>query len=508
MAAQQTRRQFILDSALLAAAATTGVASHSAMAAKARGFEEYRSYDAMGLAQLVRKGDASAGELLDLALARSAAVNPKINAIVADHSDLARAAIKQGLPDAPFTGVPWLLKDLGIAMKGTVTTHGSVFFKDALADHDSTLVTRYRRAGLVIFGKTHSPEFGGTASSESALFGDTRNPWNLALSAGGSSGGSAAAVAAGIVPAAHASDGGGSIRIPASACGLFGIKPTRGRVPLGPDIYESRNGLSAQHVVSRSVRDSAALLDVSQGVEVGDAYASPPMRRPYIEEIQQPVGKLRIALMTSPVLPLPVDPECVAAAHNAAKLCESLGHHVEEASPVIDAGSLFAALGVSSNLVVAKKVSQREQVLGRKVREDELEPITWQGLQAGLEISGVADSEARDSLHRASRVLGAFMQDYDVVLSPTMAIVPPALGVLSLRQPYKDFMMVAAAASSFTSLYNMTGQPAMTVPLHWTAAGVPVGVMFAAGFGDEATLFRLAAQLEQAAAWFKRTAPV
>jgi Asp-tRNA(Asn)/Glu-tRNA(Gln) amidotransferase A subunit family amidase len=286
----------------------------------------------------------------------------------------------QGLPDGPFTGVPWLLKDLGIAMKGTVTTNGSAFFKDAIQQHDSTLVARYRRAGLVIFGKTHSPEFGGTASSESALFGDTHNPWNLELSAGGSSGGSAAAVAAGIVPAAHASDGGGSIRIPASACGLFGLKPTRGRVPLGPDIYESRNGLSAQHVVSRSVRDSAALLDLSQGADIGDAYASPEMRRPYSEEIQQPAGKLRIALMTAPLLPLAVDPECVAAAQNAAKLCESLGHQVEEATPVIDAGSLYDALGVSSNLVVAKKVSRREQALGRKVREDELEPITWQGL--------------------------------------------------------------------------------------------------------------------------------
>ncbi len=507
MASGNTRRQFLHNSSMVAAVAALGMASRAVLAKKVRGFEEYRAYDAMGLAELVRKGDASPQQLLDMAVARSEAVNPVINAMVARYDDLARAAIQHGLPEAPFTGVPWLLKDLGIAMKGTVTTNGSVFFKNAMQDHDSTLVTRYRQAGLVIFGKTHSPEFGGTATTESALFGDTHNPWNHALSAGGSSGGSAAAVAAGIVPAAHASDGGGSIRIPASACGLFGMKPSRGRVPMGPGVYETRNGLSAQHAVTRSVRDSAALLDISQGPALGDAYASPPRERPYLEEIEESPGKLRIALMTKPVLPVPVAPECVEAARNAAKLCESLGHHVTEASPMLDIGALYNALGVSSNLVVVKKVGHREKALGRSVRKDELEPITWQGLEAGRKVTGIEYTEARDSLHHASRVLGAFMLDYDVILSPTMAIVPPPLGAMSLRQPYDDFMMVAAAASAFTSLYNMTGQPAMSVPLHWTDGAVPVGVMFAGRQGDEATLFRLAAQLEEAAPWFDHITP-
>ena len=503
-----TRREFLQDSSLLTAAATLGLNSPAAKAAELRAFDEYRSYDALGLAELVRQGDASPDQLLDLALARAEAVNPEINAIVMRHVEQARAAIEQGLPQGPFTGVPWLLKDLGVSMRGTVTTEGSALFRDAVRDHDSTLVRRYRDAGLVIFGKTHSPEFGGTATTESALFGDTRNPWQLELSAGGSSGGSAAAVAAGIVPAAHASDGGGSIRIPASACGLFGMKPTRGRVPMGPAVYETRNGLSVQHAVSRSVRDSAALLDAVQGPELGDAYASPPRQRPYLDELERPAGRLRIALMTRPTLPVPVAPECLVAAQRAAKLCESLGHHVEEAGPEIEVQALYTGLGVSSNVLAAKKVGQRERALGREARPDELEPITWHGVEAGRRITGVQHSEARDSLHHASRVLGAFMQDYDAILSPTMAIVPPPLGSLSLRQKYEDFMGVAAAASSFTALYNMTGQPAMSVPLHWTDGGVPVGAMFAGRYGDEATLFRLAAQLEQAAPWFARTVPV
>ncbi|MCB1708734.1 MAG: amidase [Halioglobus sp.] len=508
MAMDKTRRELIQDSALLATAAAVGLTSPSVLAAKVKGFEEYRSYDALGLAELVRKGDASADELLDLAMARAEAVNPKINAIVMRHDELARQAIKQGLPQGPFSGVPWLLKDLGVSMDGTITTEGSVLFKDAMRDHDSTLVKRYREAGLVIFGKTASPEFGGTATTESAIFGDTHNPWDLQRSSGGSSGGAAAAVAAGIIPAAHASDGGGSIRIPASACGLFGMKPTRGRVPMGPDIYETRNGLSVQHAISRSVRDSAALLDAVQGPAVGDAYAAPTRQRPYLQELGQDPGKLRIALMTQSLFPLPVAPECVAAAENAAKLCASLGHEVEEAMPTVDLEEYGAALGISSNVLSAKKVGQREKALGRKARQDELEPITWRSVETGRQISGVMDSEARDAGHKVCRSLGAFMEKYDVVLSPTMALVPPLLGAMSLRQDYDVFLPVASAASAFTGLYNVTGQPAMSVPLHWTDAGIPIGVMFTGRFGDEATLYRLAAQLEQQAPWFDKLPPI
>lgn len=502
MAPRLTRRAFLETSALAAAA----LASPRLATARADlRFDEYRRHDATALAALVRSGDASPMELLEIAIARAEAVNPTIDAIVVEHFELARAAIRAGLPRGPLYGVPWLLKDLGIALGGTITTEGSRLFVDARHDGDSTLVERYRAAGLAIFGKTHSPEFGGSPSSESALHGRTRNPWDLGRSAGGSSGGSAAAVAAGIVPAAHATDGGGSIRIPASSCGLFGLKPTRGRVPLGPGIYEGWGGLSAGHCVSRSVRDSALLLDVSQGPALGDAYAAPTRERPYVEELAREPGRLRIALMTRPLLPVPVAPECVEAAEQAARLCESLGHVVEPAAPVLDAGPLWAAFGLTSSVGVALKVTRREETLGRAATADELEPITRRTVESGRAASGVEHARARDTLHAASRVLGRFMREYDVILSPTMAQVPPTLGTLSLSQPYEDFIGPASASSVFTALFNMTGQPAMSVPLHWTASGLPVGVMFAGRFGDEATLFRLATQLERARPWMERT---
>ncbi|MCA9511829.1 MAG: amidase, partial [Myxococcales bacterium] len=452
----------------------------------------------------------SPAELLELAIARAEAVEPAIRAITVRHFELAREAARGALPDGPLRGVPWLLKDLGIGMRGTVTTEGSRLFADAVRDADSTLTERYRAAGLVIFGKTHSPEFGGSPSSESALHGATHNPWDLARSPGGSSGGSAAAVAAGIVPAAHATDGGGSIRIPASSCGLFGMKPTRGRVPLGPAIYEGWGGLSAAHCVSRSVRDSAALLDATQGPAVGDAYAAPPRERPYLEEIARAPGRLRIALMTKPLVPVPVDAECVRAAHDAAALCAALGHDVEEASPALDYAAVWGAYGAASGVGTAIAVAAREAALGRPARPDELEPITRRWVEGAPRVSGIELVRARATLHGASRALGAFLERFDAILSPTMAHVPPALGVLSLSQDYDSFVLPATRASAFTSLFNMTGQPAMSVPLHWTEPseaaprGVPVGVMFAGRFGDEATLFRLAAQLEAERPWFAR----
>jgi Asp-tRNA(Asn)/Glu-tRNA(Gln) amidotransferase A subunit family amidase len=273
---------------------------------------------------------------------------------------------------------------------------------------------------------------------------------------------------------------------------------------MGPKVYETRNGLSAIHAVTRSVRDSAALLDLSQGRELGDAYASPAMERPYSEEIGLSPGALRIALMTQPLLPIPVAPECVAAAEDAANLCESMGHRVELASPKLDVMQLWGALGVSSNVLVAEKIRAREAVLGRPVKPEELERITWKALQDGRKVSAVEYSAARKTLHRASRSLASFMQDYDAILSPSMGLLPPKLGALSLNQEYESFMHVAAAASAFSALQNMTGQPAMSLPLYWTEAEIPVGSMFAGRLRDEATLFRLAAQLERARPWFQR----
>jgi len=500
MSSELTRRRFLELTAGAALTLTAPLASARTPLA----FDEYRSHDAVALASLVRSGDASPMELLELAIARAEAVNPKINAIVVEHFELAREAVRKGLPNGPLRGVPYLLKDLGTSMRGTVTTEGSRFFRDQRHAGDSTLVERYRAAGLSLFGKTHSPEFGSSPSSESVLHGQTHNPWDLSRSAGGSSGGSAAAVAAGIVPAAHATDGGGSIRIPASSCGLFGLKPSRGRVPMGPTVYEGWGGLSVAHCVSRSVRDSAALLDATQGAAVGDAYAAPPRSRPYLEELGRAPGSLRIALMTKPLLPVPVAQDCVDAAERAAKLCESLGHRVETAAPELDAPELWGAMGHMSQVGVALKVARREAELGRKAGPEDLEAINRLNVAVGGEVTGLEHERARDTLHAASRTLGEFMRDYDVILSPTMAIVPPPLGVLSLSQPYEDFVGPATGSSAFSSLFNMTGQPAASMPLHWTAEGLPVGVMFAARYGDEATLFRLAGQIEAAQPWFDR----
>ncbi|MFK8020431.1 MAG: amidase [Pseudomonadales bacterium] len=501
----QKRRDFLASAATLVAAMSapklTGANAMSRKPASMR-FDEYVTFDAMGLAELVSKGEVSAQELLEIAIARSAQVNGTLNAINLPYFDLARDAIKAGLAEGPLTGVPWLLKDLHMKLKGTRTTYGSQFFADYTADYNSTLVDRYQQAGLVIFGKTHSPEFGGTATTESALWGDTLNPWNLEHSSGGSSGGSSAAVSAGILPAANASDGGGSIRIPASCCGLFGMKPTRARTPLGPDRFEGGNGQSVVHAVTRSVRDSALILDISQGSETGAPYHAPAPERPYLEELTREPGKLRIALMAKPIVPMPVHAECSAAVDEAARLCERLGHEVVEAAPAVPVKEYYEAVGVISAVGALATVTAREKVLGRKVTREDLEPITFARAQQGRSITGLQYAQARRFFHQMGAVLGQFHTQYDLILSPTMASPPAKIGELSLRANFESYQRAAVNASVFTHLFNVTGQPAMSVPLYWSASGLPIGVMFAARFGDEATLFRLAAQLEQAQPWF------
>ena len=513
---QWTRRRFLEASAVAVAAAAVPSAAARAKSAKPAGFDAYRRLDAVALAQLVRRGEATPTELLELAIARAETVDPRLTAIVVRHFDAARAAVAASKrPVGPLAGVPFLLKDLGIAMAGTITTEGSRFFRDQQNDFDSTLVARFREAGLVIFGKTHSPEFGASPSSESALHGATHNPWDLSRSAGGSSGGAAAAVAAGIVPAAHATDGGGSIRIPASACGLFGLKPTRGRVPMGPRVYEGWGGMSAAHCVSRSVRDSAVLLDAIQGPATRGRLRRAAPRTALSRGAR---GAPR-AVCGSPGCAGPYCrprsiPECDAAAARTAALCESLGHAVEEAAPSIDIAAVYQGFSLLASAGTALKVAQREAALGRPARRDEIEDINWTTIETGRAASGVDYARAREAIHGASRVLGAFMERYDLILSPTMALVPAKLGALSLSQETSAFTGPATRASAFTSLFNITGQPAMSVPLHWTApvegapAGLPIGVQFAARFGDEATLFRLASQLESAQPWFDRLPPI
>jgi amidase len=467
--------------------------------------EEYEAQDALGLAAWVRARSVSPQELLEAAVARVEARNPALNAVVIRAFEEGRKAIESGLPDGPFRGVPWLIKDLHAAWAGVRLCNGSRFFADNVSDFDTELVARYKRAGLVLFGRTASPEFGLTATTESTLNGDTHNPWRLAHSAGGSSGGAAAVVAAGIVPAAHATDGGGSIRVPASCCGVFGMKPTRARVPSGPKLGEGWSGMSVQHAVSRSVRDSAALLDVAAGPELGDPYFAPQLERPYLEEVRRDPGRLRIALQTRAFNGAEVDPDCVAAARDAAELCRSLGHEVEEAELTVDRELLAGATGVIISANLRATLLERGEQLGRAYTADDLEPLTF------LMAEGAKSREAADyarairAIHAIGRRVSAFLEDFDALLTPTMGTPPLPLGRLALtRSDFAGLLGDLTRTVGFTQLFNASGHPAMSVPLSWNAAGLPIGVQFAGRFGDEGTLFRLAAQLENARPWFLR----
>jgi Asp-tRNA(Asn)/Glu-tRNA(Gln) amidotransferase A subunit family amidase len=399
--------------------------------------------------------------------------------------------------------VPFLIKDLNTYLAGTVTSEGCRFFADAVAARDSFVVESYRRAGLVIFGKTASPELGKSPATESLLWGETRNPWNLAHIPCGSSGGSAAAVAAGIVPAAHGTDGGGSIRLPASACGLFGMKPSRFRVPLGPGRGDG-GGLSTVHALSRSVRDSALLLDVSQGPEPGGYGGIPAPAMPYVDEAGRAPGALRIGLLKKPALDAPVHPECAKAVESATGLCESLGHHVEEVTLPIDGPAVLGAAGLILSLGSTVAIRNREQALGRAVTPEDVEPITWARMQQVENARAEQLARARDLQVKVHLQIAELMQRHDVILSPTMPVLPARVGELGPLRPIADFDREAAPYGLFTMLFNFTGQPAMSVPLHWTPEGLPVGVHFAGRYAEEALLFRLAGQLEQASPWFER----
>ena len=477
------------------------------------GFKDYDAYDGLGLAELIAKRQVSPEDVLEEAIARSERVNPTINAIVADHADYAREQVRKGLPEAkhpaPFRGVPFLLKDLHVTLKGTVTTYGSALYKDYVADHDATLTTRYKAAGFAIFGKTNTPEFGQTATTEPKLFGPSRNPWNTEHTPGGSSGGASAAVAAGIVPIAHASDGGGSIRGPASACGLFGFKPTRARTPMGPTRGEGWGGLSINHVVSRTVRDSAAALDATHGAELGDPYAAPPPQRPFLAETQRPPGRLRIAFSTQSPLGTPVDPECVSAVTNAAKLCEELGHIVEEATPELDNVALARTMGPLMSPNVANACEARAAALGRDLNREDVEAITWNAVHNGKKISAADYVNAITLVHQAGRTMAQFHQTYDVLIEPTYGQPPCKLGYLDMNTDDPDeYLARIIPYTPFTARYNMTGQPSMSMPLHWSVDHLPVGVMFSGRYGEDGLLYSLAAQIEHAQPWGHRRPPV
>ncbi len=467
---------------------------------------DYEDYDAVGLAELVARREVSADELLQAAQVRLEQRNPTLNAVVIPMFDEAQASLQAGLPEGALRGVPFLLKDLGAHYAGARLCSGSRFFEDFVSDHDSELTLRYRRAGLVVFGRSASPELGLTTTTESSLFGQTRNPWSLEHITGGSSGGAAAAVAAGIVPAAHASDGGGSIRVPASCCGLFGLKPTRARVSLAPDLGEGWSGLSTSHALTRSVRDSAALLDAVQGPVPGDPYWAPPPQAPYADEVGRPPGVLRIALQTQTFSGAETDPDCVLAAADAARLCADLGHEVEEARLRIDPERMAEATSALSGANTLATLEDRARALGRPLAEGDVEPMTWAMLERARSLDAATYARALRGMHAIGREVAAFFENHDVLLTPTMATPPLRLGSpLALShtdtQEHIDCLLPTIG---YTQLFNASGNPAMSVPLCWNGAGLPIGVQFAGRFGDEATLLRLAGQLEEARPWGSR----
>ncbi|MCW5731063.1 MAG: amidase [Alphaproteobacteria bacterium] len=464
---------------------------------------EYVSHDAVGLARLVQRGEVRPLELLDAALARIGQWNGPLNAVVAMREEAARAEAAALSRDRPLAGVPFLLKDFLALLAGFPTTNGAGFLRHFVPQADSLLVERYRRAGLVMLGKTNTPEMAISASTEPRLFGPTRNPWDTARSAGGSSGGSAAAVAAGMVPAAHATDGGGSIRIPAAACGLVGLKPTRGRISMAPLLGESLAGAAAEHVVTRSVRDTAALLDISHGAVHGDPYAAAPPPRPYLEELHLPVGRLRIAVSAEPPYPCKLDHECRKGLEDTARLLEDLGHIVEEATPPTEPEALDSAFLVAMSVNIASTIELR--AAGRPHGPGDFEPVTWAMIERGRKYSGIDYLRAVQTFHRLGRLAAPFFARHDLLLTPTLATLPPPLGHLDTDMTDLDaFLARLFSFAPFTRLWNVTGQPAISLPLAWTGAGLPVGMQFVARAGEEATLLRLAAELERARPWKAR----
>jgi len=490
--------------AVLASTASAGGAS--AGVAVARASSPLDTHDALGLADLVRRREVSALELLDASIERVEALNPRFNFMAQTYYDLGRSAIAAGLPQGAFTGVPWLVKDLNTTIAGQITTNGSRLFKDAVATETSEVVLRAQRAGFVVFGQTTSPEFGLSGTTESVLKGATRNPWNPAHTSGGSSGGSAVAVAAGVLPAAHATDGGGSIRIPASSCGLFGMKPSRGRIPAGPARPDSSIGLSVHHAITRTVRDSAAIMDATHGPELGSRFTAPTPDATFLSQVERAPRPLRIALMLSPLAGSPVDPEVTEAIKSVARLCESLGHHVEEAAPKVNAAAIGEASFVLSSSSIAADILDRAKVAGLTPGPDLLEPITLAFFGYGQMTKGMDYFRANNSLQTAAVVVARFMQDYDLILSPTLGAPPIELGQIDLSSEpdFATWGRRIAAYTPFAQLANMTGQPAMSVPLSTSSKGLPIGSMFTGRYGDEATLFQLAGQLEQAAPWANR----
>ena len=466
--------------------------------------DELALLDATAQAELVRAGQVTAVELTEAAIERIEALNPELNAVVTPAYEQALEAART-VRGGPFAGVPYLLKDLACEMAGVRFTEGSRFLADNVSTFDAELVVRLRNAGLIVLGKTNTPEFGMAPACEPALFGPTRNSWDTTRSTSGSCGGSAAAVASGMVPFAHGNDLGGSLRYPASACGLFALKPTRARNPLGPEYGDVAAGGAVEHALTRSVRDSAALLDAVHGADLGAPYHAPAPERSYLDEVSRPPGALRIALQTTAFNGAPTDPECAAAARDAAKLCQSLGHRVDEATVPVDREALGRATQVLIGANVLASCEDAAALQGRKLGPDLVEAVTWAIIESAGPATSADYARAVRTLHATTRAVEAFFQRFDVLLTPTMAMQPARVGELALSNtPGAAYGQRLARCVGYTSLFNSSGNPAMSVPLGTASDGMPLGVQFAARFGDEATLFRLAGQLERERPWAER----
>lgn len=491
-------------------------------------FEEYVRHDALGLAEQVANGQVTAAELLELAIARADATHPALNAVVRRMDATARREAASPRP-GPFSGVPFLLKDLMADYAGEPLSGGCALLADHVPEHDSELVRRFRDAGLIIFGKTNTPEFGLTPFTEPRLFGPARNPWNLDRTPGGSSGGSGAAVAAGIVPMASGGDGGGSIRIPASCNGLVGFKPSRGLVPTGPDRGESWWGFASEHVLTRSVRDCAATLDATAGPDPGCPYFTAPAPG-YLEALATPPGRLRIGFSAVPMVGRTMHAECVRGLERTVSLLRDLGHEVEEAAPAVAREPFIQSFVVMLAAETAGYLAYVERQLGRTPRANNVEPATLALARIGRVINGEDITLARYFFAALTRRIGQWFTGYDVLLTPTVSQPPFRIGALQpslfergqiellnrlpiagLIKSGRLLQQVAEKTLDWipnTPVSNVTGQPSVSLPLHWSEDGLPVGLMFTARLADDARLLQLAAQLEQAQPWFHRRPPL
>tara|TARA_B100001939_G_scaffold293584_2_gene266232 strand:+ start:8977 stop:10422 length:1446 start_codon:yes stop_codon:yes gene_type:complete len=466
---------------------------------------EYAEYDGLGLAELVRSGQVSVRELTQTALEAIHALNPQLNAVIETFDESPDNPDGQG--SGPFQGVPFLIKDVVLHCEGRKCEMGSRLAKGLVAPHDTDLMKRFRAAGFVTLGRTAVPEMAFNVATESLLTGPSRNPWDTTRMTGGSSGGAAAAVAAGMVPIAHANDGGGSTRIPAACCGLVGLKPTRGRTPIGPDAADGLNGLGIEHVVTRSVRDCAAVLDATEGPGCGDPYQIPRPQRPYQDEVGTAPNPLKIAYTATSFSGDKVDPEMAESLKKTAVTCAALGHHVEEAQPVIHYDAFFDATMKIWCANIASWIDQLVALTGRTASSDYLESATLACYDYGKSLTAGDLLEAFAVMNQISRTVAPFFDQYDLLLTPTTGLLTQPIGTYNANAPgwtAQDWGEKIFSFGAFTPLFNMTGQPAISLPLQMSASGLPIGHQFVAPFGREDLLFRLAGQLEQELPWIGR----